>query len=288
LDIVPVVSVYKTEPLTQLFTLETNSHLEKSLANVAVPIEKRLKFKVNNYDVQVKLLLPWNFDEKKKYAVLVDVYGGPGNTKMSDRFAVDWGVSLVSAKGIIYASIDGRGSSGQSDDFMFEVYRRLGSVEIADQISGGVFLSTLPYVDPAKIAIWGWSYGGFVTAMVMGRDVKNIYKCGISVAPVTNWGFYDTIYTERYLSTPMDNPAGYNESDVTLYVENFNHKKYFLVHGNADDNVHYQQSMYLSRALEMSNILFRQQSYPDENHGLGSVRPHLYRTLENFLFTECF
>lgn len=120
-------------------------------------------------------------------------------------------------------------------------------------------LKTLKFIDPAKVAIWGWSYGGFVAATVMGKETKKLINCGISVAPVTNWGYYDTIYTERYMSLPLENLAAYNDSDVTNYVENFKTKKFLLIHGNADDNVHYQQSMYLSRALEVGDVLFQQQ-----------------------------
>ncbi|XP_021949323.2 venom dipeptidyl peptidase 4 [Folsomia candida] len=288
---VPVVRIFQTEPLTEIFTLESNKKLKGNMDNVQFPITKRLSFKTeNDYSVEIKLFLPFDFDSGRKYPLLIDVYGGPGSTRLNDRFSVDWGISLVSSKNIIYGSIDGRGSGGKnkSDDFIFEIYKRFGTVEVEDQIKGAEYiLKALPFVNPEKVAIWGWSYGGFVTSMVMGKDLKNIFKCGISVAPVTNWGFYDTIYTERYMGLPQENLKSYNESDVTNFIQNFKNKHFLLVHGNADDNVHYQQSMYLSRALELGDIIFQQQSYPDENHGLGSVRPHLYHTLEHFLNQNC-
>jgi len=196
---------------------------------------------------------------------------------------IEWGHTLSSSHNVIYASIDGRGSGRVSDSQMFAVYRSLGRYEVDDQISGAEFIAkNLPYV--SQIAIWGWSYGGYVTAMVLGRNYNNVIKCGISVAPVTSWALYgraqklfnsllycrqlsyyrqfcmnvtDTIYTERYMGLPLENFGSYNLSDVTNYVENFRSKKFLLVHGNADDNVHYQQSMVLARALEKHDILFR-------------------------------
>jgi len=145
------------------------------------------------------------------------------------------------------------------------------------------------FIDSGNVGIWGWSYGGFTTASALARDDENVFKCGISVAPVTSWMYYDSIYTERYMGLPYprDNLAGYNHTDLTLLAKKFDGKKFYLIHGNADDNVHYQQSMMLSKALERSDVLFRQQSYPDENHGLGRVLPHLYHSMIQF-WSECF
>jgi len=292
---VPEVHVRSLESPSQAqITWVNNNELRQKLQGVKLP-------EVKDYDVplasgftaKARLWLPPNYQKGKKYPLLVDVYGGPGSQKITQAFSVSWGTSLTSAHNIIYASIDGRGSGRQSDELMYQIYRRLGTVEIEDQIAVAKWLianDEYNIIDGNRTAIWGWSYGGYATAMVMGTDIENVYKCGISVAPVTSWVFYDTIYTERYmgLPTPDDNLYGYNASDVTNHIENFRTKKYYLIHGNADDNVHYQQSMILSRALEKADILFRQQSYPDENHGIGSVRRHLYHSLENFLLEECF
>lgn len=271
-----------------------NTELKQKVKTVSLPVPQDYIVPVaNGFTARARLWLPPNYEKGKKYPMLVDVYAGPGSQKITERFGVDWGTSLVSSKNIIYASIDGRGSGRQSEDLMFQLYRKLGTVEIEDQIAVAKWLienNVDDVIDANRTAIWGWSYGGYSTAMVMGTDVQGIYKCGISVAPVTSWVFYDTIYTERYMGLPTkeDNLVSYNSSDVTNYVQNFRTKKYYLIHGNADDNVHYQQSMLLSRALEKADILFRQQSYPDENHALGSVRRHLYHSLENFLEEECF
>jgi len=166
-------------------------------------------------------------------------------------------------------------------------------VEVQDQIDVTKQLVDLyPFIDKSRVAIWGWSYGGFVTASVLAADAdqSNIFKCGISVAPVTNWIYYDSIYTERYLGlpTPEDNLAGYQRSDVTAKARKLANKKYLMVHGTADDNVHYQQSMMLARAMEEADVLFRQLSYPDEAHGLVGLRPHFYHALTDFLLNDCF
>jgi dipeptidyl-peptidase-4 len=192
---------------------------------------------------------------------------------------------------------------------LHEIYYNIGVVEVQDQIDVTKQLIDLyPFIDSSRVAIWGWSYGGFVTASVLAADADqdNIFKCGISVAPVTNWIYYDSIYTERYvlvflllllilihlrylgLPTPEDNLSGYQRSDVTAKAAKLANKKYLMVHGTADDNVHYQQSMMLARAMEEADVLFRQLSYPDEAHGLVGLRPHFYHALTDFLLNDCF
>merc|ERR1712137_499710 len=153
----------------------------------------------------------------------------------------------------------------------------MGTVEIEDQIQVTKFMvENFPFIDGEKTAIWGWSYGGYAAALTLARDSENVFKCGMSVAPVTSWLYYDTIYTERYMSLPTaeDNELAYNNSDINLLAENMRNKRFYLLHGTADDNVHYQQSMMLSKSLESLDILFRQQSYPDENHSIGGLNRH--------------
>jgi len=145
-----------------------------------------------------------------------------------------------------------------------------------------------PYLDPARVAIWGWSYGGFATAMTLERDggPSPVYSCGISVAPVTSWLLYDSVYTERYMATPDENPDGYNNSLING-IEGLREKNWMLNHGVADDNVHFQHSMLLTKAMERADIQFTQHSYPDENHGLGGVSRFLYHAMDNF-WRDCF
>jgi dipeptidyl-peptidase-4 len=173
------------------------------------------------------------------------------------------------------------------------VYRNLGASEIEDQIAVTKHLvNNLAYIDANKTAIWGWSYGGYATAMTLGKDNENVFKCGIAVAPVTSWLYYDTIYTERYMGLPSDedNWNNYNASSVMNHLNGIKSKQFMLIHGNADDNVHYQNSMMLARAMEQADVMFSQLSYPDENHSIAGpgMRRHLYHSIERFLTKECF
>ncbi|PSN56673.1 Venom dipeptidyl peptidase 4 [Blattella germanica] len=233
---------------------------------------------------QARLWLPPGIDTSgaTKYPMLVYVYGGPNSAQISDAFALGWGAYLTTNRSIVYAMIDGRGSGMKGDAIKFSIYRRLGTVEVLDQIGVTMTLRRMyPFLDPARIGIWGWSYGGNQRFFSL--------KCGASVAPVTSWIYYDAIYTERYMGLPLydDNLSGYNDSDVTRRAHFFKGKQFYLLHGNADDNVHYLQAMMLSRALERANILFRQQSYPDENHNLRSVLFHVYGSMDQF-WEDCF
>ncbi|KRT81809.1 hydrolase, partial [Oryctes borbonicus] len=225
-----------------------------------------------------------------KYPMVVNVYGGPDSYQVLEKFSVDWGSYLAVNKSIIYATIDGRGSGLKGDKILFSGYRNLGTVEIEDQISVTKQIQqTVAYVDDTRTAIWGWSYGGYASGLALATDKENVFKCGMSVAPVTDWTLYDSIYTERFMGLPTadDNSYGYESAKLLNKYSGIRDKEYFLIHGTFDDNVHYQQSMLWSKVLEHQDIMFRQQSYPDEDHGLGSVRPHLYHSLENFL-DECF
>merc|ERR1712029_524438 len=185
-----------------------------------------------------------------------------GSQQVNDRFKLDCGTYLTTSEGVIYGLIDGRGSGFKGDDMLHEIYYNIGQVEVQDQIDvTKQIVSLYPFIDKSKMGIGGWSYGGFVTSLVLAKDAdqSNVFQCGISVAPVTNWIYYDSIYAERYLGLPTP-----------------------------DDNVHYQQSMMFSRALEEEDVLFRQISYPDEAHGLVGLRPHFYHTLTDFLINDCF
>jgi len=270
-----------------------NADLRTRLENKALPTTEELEVPIpGGFMAKVRLYLPPNMDRNLKYPLLIDVYAGPDSQKLTQDYKVDWGTYLSSSQNYIYASIDGRGSGRQSNELKFAVNRNLGAAEILDQISVTKFLvENLPFIDGNKTAIWGWSYGGYATAMALGKDSENVFKCGISVAPVTSWLYYDTIYTERYMGLPTeaDNWANYNASSVMNHIENIRSKQFLLVHGNADDNVHFQQSMMLARQLEKDDVMFSQLSYPEENHGINGpgMRRHLYHSIERFLNRQC-
>lgn len=277
----------------QVMDWEQNAAVRQALATKRLPTKKRMTVGLpQGFTAQVMLWLPPDADlsGSTKYPMLVDVYGGPNSFRVSERFAMDWGTFLSANQSVIYAAIDGRGSANKGDKTIFAINRRFGTYEVEDQINVTRHLqNALGYVDPARTAIWGWSYGGYASAMALAEDTNDVFKCGMSVAPVTDWIYYDSIYTERYMGLPTegDNRAGYRKAQLTNKVENLRHKLFLLIHGTLDDNVHYQQSMILSRALEENDILFRQQSYTDEEHGIVNRQPHLYHTLQNFL-EECF
>jgi len=286
----PESSLRKTEDHSIVFLFEDNYDLEEKLSTKSLPT--RLDTFVDlegGFQAPVKILLPPDMDESMKYPLLVYVYGGPGSQMVSDSWSVGWGEYLVTSRRVIYASIDGRGTGFQSDEHLFQVYRNLGTVEIQDQISvTRKLVNTYPFMDEKRTAIWGWSYGGFATAMTLEQDTgpDQVFSCGISVAPVSSWLLYDSIYTERYMALPQDNSAGYNNS-VVAGIENLRNKTWMLNHGVADDNVHYQHSMLLTRALEQADIQFVQHSYPDENHSLGGVSRFLYHAMDDF-WQKCF
>ncbi|KAF7269818.1 hypothetical protein GWI33_017160 [Rhynchophorus ferrugineus] len=260
-------------------------------------IREKLKYKLkfvqrdllvpvsNQFTARVRLLLPPAFDEKKKYPAVVNVYAGPNSNQINDAFSVRLQNYLVTSREYIYILIDSRGSGRDGQNKMFQIYRKLGTVEIEDQITVTKYLQDhYPFIDKDNTGIWGWSYGGFASTWALVKDKGHVFKFALSVAPVTSFIYYDTIYTERYMGLPTDNDnlEGYNNTDITRNVEALRKRLYFVIHGNADDNVHYQQTMLLVKALEAADISFRQQSYPDENHSLGGVSRHLYHTIDSF------
>uniref|UniRef100_A0A8D8Q543 Venom dipeptidyl peptidase 4 n=1 Tax=Cacopsylla melanoneura TaxID=428564 RepID=A0A8D8Q543_9HEMI len=277
----------------QLLHWDTNEELRSSLANIILPTVRYMTVPIgHNMAAQVKLFLPPGLDETGsiKYPLLIHVYGGPSSFQVTERFSIDWNLYLADNKDIVVAYIDGRNSALKGNALKYSGYRRLGTVEIYDQINVTRYLQeNLPYIDKTRTAIWGWSYGGYATGLALALDPSNVFKCGISVAPVTDWIYYDTIYSERYMGLPTfeDNLEGYKLAALNNKVENIRNKQYLLVHGTMDDNVHFQQSMMLAKSLQHADILFQTQTYPDEEHGLIGVRPHFYHTLERFL-DSCF
>ncbi|EDW76193.2 uncharacterized protein Dwil_GK14793 [Drosophila willistoni] len=282
----------KSEFLDLLFTVQNNTRLKEKLAKTALPQVKTFPVMISGgYHAQVRLYLPpvLREDEITRYPTILHVYSGPGTQLVTDRWHVDWNTYLAGSKDYIVIEIDGRGSSGQGYQLLHEVYKRLGSVEVSDQLEVSEYLrDNLHFIDSRRMGVWGWSYGGYTAALALAGQ-QSIFQCGISVSPVTNWKLYDSTYAERYLSFPnvTDNYKGYDESDLSKYVDNLRDRQFLLVHGTADDNVHVQQSMVLARSLTSKGVLYKQQIYPDEGHSLSGVKRHLYRSMTAF-FDDCF
>ncbi|KAF8793469.1 Prolyl endopeptidase FAP like protein [Argiope bruennichi] len=285
---IPRVEIRLTATNKIVSVLDANTELQEFVERKAMPVIKNLHVPIDgNYFANVRLYLPPVLKDYEitKYPVLVEVYGGPGTQMVTEKFTVNWGSYLASKKNVVYVNIDGRGSGYQGDKILHELYRQLGTVEVFDQISVASYLKEhLTYIDGKRMAIFGWSYGGFASASALA-DEETVFNCAISVAPVTSWLYYDSVYTERYMQSPSpkDNFVNYEKSDVMNKASNFKGKKYLLVHGTADDNVHWQQSMMLAKALTDAGVIYRMQVYPDENHGLGHVKLHLYQTMDDFL-----
>ncbi len=229
------------------------------------------------------MLKPADFNEKNKYPVLMYQYSGPGSQSVSNSWGGRTWHQMLVQKGYIIVVIDGRGTGGRGANFKKQTYKRLGKLEVEDQISGAKYLAKLTYVDPARIGIWGWSYGGYMSSLAILRG-NEVFSTAIAVAPVTSWRYYDTIYTERYLRTPQENPQGYDENSPATYAADLK-GKFLLIHGTGDDNVHFENSVALADALIANGKQFTSFYYPDRAHGIrkGNAQNHLYTMMTNFI-----
>uniref|UniRef100_A0A452U6B6 Dipeptidyl peptidase 4 n=1 Tax=Ursus maritimus TaxID=29073 RepID=A0A452U6B6_URSMA len=286
----PLYTLHSSSDDKELRVLEDNSALDKMLQEVQMPSKKLDFIILNETKFWYQMILPPHFDTSKKYPLLIEVYAGPCSQKADAIFRLNWATYLASTENIIVASFDGRGSGYQGDKIMHAVNRRLGTFEVEDQIEAARQFSKMGFVDDKRIAIWGWSYGGYVTSMVLGSG-SGVFKCGIAVAPVSRWEYYDSVYTERYmgLPTPEDNLDYYKNSTVMSRAENFKQVEYLLIHGTADDNVHFQQSAQISKALVDAGVDFQAMWYTDEDHGIASstAHQHIYTHMSHFI-KQCF
>lgn len=238
------------------------------------------KIKLNGY-----MIKPANFDPAKKYPVFMFQYSGPGSQQVVDswRGANYWWFQMLAQQGYLIACVDGRGTGARGEEFKKMTYKQLGHYETIDQIEAGKWLGRLPYTDANRIGIYGWSYGGYMSslAILKGNDV---FKAAIAVAPVTNWKWYDSIYTERYMQTGEENPEGYQQNSPVYFTDQLK-GNYLLIHGMGDDNVHFQNTAEMANALIASNKQFDTYFYPNRNHGIygGTTRLHLFTKMTNFL-----
>ena len=232
------------------------------------------------------MIKPRNFDATKKYPVVMYQYSGPGSQEVKDAWNMGMmpgGIfeSYLAQKGFIAVCVDGRGTGGRGADFEKCTYLNLGDLESKDQVEAALYLGTLPFVDKDRIGIWGWSFGGFNTLMSMSEG-RPVFRAGVAVAAPTNWKYYDTVYTERYMLTPRQNVAGYNRNPIQR-VDKL-HGDLLLIHGSADDNVHLRNFMEYSEALVQAEIDFDQQIYTNRNHSIygGETRGHLFNKIVKF------
>lgn len=265
--------------------IKDNSALLGKLDGYEISPKEFSTININGNDLNMYMIKPADFDPNKKYPLFMFQYSGPGSQQVANQWmgSNDYWHQHLASLGYIVACVDGRGTGLKGRDFKKVTQKELGKFEVEDQIVAAQKLSERSYIDENRTGIWGWSYGGFMStnALLKGNDT---FEMAIAVAPVTSWRFYDTIYTERYMQTPQENPTGYDDNSPFNYPELLK-GKYLLVHGSGDDNVHVQNTMRMIEALVQANKQFEWAVYPDKNHGIygGYTRLHLYTKMTNFV-----
>jgi dipeptidyl-peptidase-4 len=269
-----------------LRVLENNSDLLSRLNEYN--LSKKEFFKIPNGQgdsLNAWMIKPPDFNPGKKYPVFMTVYGGPGHNTVEDQWegANYLWHNLLAQKGYIVVSVDNRGTQYRGESFKKSTYMQLGRYETEDQMAAAKYLGTLNYVDASRVGIQGWSYGGYMSSLCITKGA-DLFKMAIAVAPVTNWRYYDSIYTERFMQLPQNNAAGYDDNSPINHVARLK-GKYLLVHGTADDNVHFQNSVEMVNALVKANKQFDVFFYPDKNHGIygGNTRLHLYTMMTDYI-----
>lgn len=288
----PYVYTTRTRDGKVVSTLEDNKALRATMAEYGFCKREPFKFTTSEgIELNGWMLKPADFDASKKYPVIMHQYSGPGSQQVKNAWnagsmgqggAFD---SYLAQQGFICVCVDGRGTGGRGAEFEKCTYLKIGELESKDQVEAAMYLGSLPYVDKNRIGIWGWSFGGFNTLMSMSEG-RPVFRAGVAIAPPTNWKFYDTIYTERYMRTPNENPDGYATNPIERAAKL--HGALLICHGTADDNVHPQNTFEYSEALVQADKDFRELLYTNRNHSIygGNTRNHLLRQVSQFFMTE--
>ena len=282
----PLYTLNSSKDGKQVQEIQNNNALGEKLKKFDIPSKEFFELTTDKGNkLNAWIIKPENFDANKKYPVFMCQYSGPGSQQVANKWLDNndlWFISLTQM-GYIVACVDGRGTGFKGANFKKCTQKELGKFEVEDQIDAAKVIGNYPYIDKTRIGIFGWSYGGFMSSncLLKGADV---FKMAIAVAPVTNWRFYDSIYTERYMQTPQENASGYDDNSPINFVDKLK-GNFLLVHGTADDNVHFQNSMQMIEALVQANKQFDWAVYPDKNHGIygGKTRIQLYNKMTNFI-----
>ena len=273
----------------ELITLVDNQRLKDKVASMTLPSKEFFSFKTSEgVELNGWMIKPANFDPNKKYPVIMHQYSGPGSQQVLDRWNIgsrsDNGMfeAYMADRGFISVCVDGRGTGGRGAAFEKCTYLNLGVKEARDQVEAALYLGSLPYVDAKNIGIWGWSFGGYNTLMAMSEGTP-VFKAGVAIAAPTDWRFYDTVYTERFMRTPKENMEGYEASSAINRVNNL-HGALLLMHGTADDNVHLRNASEYSEALVQADKQFDMHIYTNRNHSIrgGNTTKHLLTRVTNF------
>lgn len=265
--------------------LEDNSGVLQRMEKHGFSEKEFLKVPVNGVELNAWMIKPPDFNPDKEYPLFMFVYGGPESQDVVDEYVSThaW-YQMLAQQGYIVACVDNRGTDGRGEAFKKATYMQLGKLETDDQVSSAKYFGSLPYIDEERIGIFGWSYGGFMSLLCLTKG-DGVFKMGISVAPVTNWRFYDTIYTERFMRTPQENPEGYDNNSPINHAEKLT-GKLLIVHGMGDDNVHMQNTIEMVEELVQADKQFDMQLYPNKNHGIygGNTTMHLYKRMTYFIY----
>ncbi len=266
-----------------LSMLEDNQATAQKIAEAQLPQKEFIVVAAADGVTELNgwILKPTNFDASKKYPLVMVQYSGPNSQEVTDRFGIDWEYALLN-EGFLVACVDGRGTGARGEEFRKKTYMKLGILESDDQAAAARYFATLPYVDAKRIGIWGWSYGGYNVLMSMSRG-NGVFKTGVAIAAVTDWRFYDSIYTERFMRTPQQNQSGYDNGSPLKLAKQLQ-GNLLLIHGTADDNVHFQNTMEYARALVAADKQFEMFVFPDKNHSIygGNTRSYLYKKVIDF------
>ncbi|XP_036148283.1 inactive dipeptidyl peptidase 10 isoform X2 [Monomorium pharaonis] len=266
---------------------DTRIQRADKLSQLALPLKRNFEVPLpQGWQAQVQLLLPPSWREELRdaaFPVLVEVNGRPGSEAVTDKFRIDWGTYMSSHNDVVYVRLDVRGARGQGKR---DLFRKIGGVEVQDQLTVlKHLLKTHKYLDVTRVGVWGWGYGGYVTAMVLGSQ-EDVFKCGVAVNPIADWMYYNSAFTERVLGAPAENYKGYVEADLTQRARLVPSHSLYLLHGLADLTAPYTHGVAFAKALSEAGVIFRYQSYADEGHALRGVLEHAYRSMEDFL-AEC-
>ncbi|MDR1092071.1 MAG: prolyl oligopeptidase family serine peptidase, partial [Prevotella sp.] len=270
----------------QLRVLEDNANLKKALAGLSLPTKEFITVKsADGRDLNAYIMKPADFNPSRKYPLVMIQYSGPNSQTVQDGYGMDW-TDYLTTQGFIVAAVDGRGTGARGQEFRKCTYMNLGIYESDDQVAAAGHFASLPYIDGSKIAIWGWSYGGYNVLMSMSRG-NGVFKAGVAIAPVTSWKFYDSVYTERFMRTPQQNASGYDAGSPISLAGKLE-GRLLLIHGSADDNVHFQNTMDYANALVAANKQFDMFVFPDKDHSIrgASTRTYLYEKVIRFLKTN--
>jgi dipeptidyl-peptidase-4 len=274
----------------EIRVLEQNAEIKEKMKQYVLSDLELTRLKNHdNVELNTIMIKPKNFDQNKKYPVFMFLYGGPGSQEVMNKwnsFGYYWWLQMLAQKGYIICIVDNRGTGGKGEEFKKMTYLQLGKYETEDQIDAAKYLASLPYVDGSRIGIFGWSYGGYMSSLCILKG-NDVFKSAIAVAPVTNWKWYDSIYTERFMKRTSDNQKGYDENSPVNFADRLK-GNYLLVHGMADDNVHFQNSAEMANALIKNKKQFDTYYYPNRNHGISgqNAKIHLFTKMTSFVLEK--